>query len=93
MLVGIFELAFFIFFHFLYLLGFSSLLESGFLLLLISHRSSRFAVNVYTDSENVTCDLIYFQRFLGESCDSESFTVSSSSAFYIARCLRVFHVI
>ena len=55
---------FFIFFTFL-LLGCSFMLESGFLLLPIFHRSSRSAdiLYMYTDSGNVACDLILFRTF------------------------------
>lgn len=73
------------FFTFL-LSGCSSLLqESGFLLLLIFHRSSRLANILYTDSGNVACDLIYFAPFLDGSCDSESFKASFFSTFYKTR--------
>ena len=64
MLVGIFEINFLHIFHFL-ILRYSFMLESGFLLLPIFHRSSRLAdiLYMYTDSGNVACDLILFRAF------------------------------
>ena len=47
------------------LLGCYSLLETGFLLLPIFHRSSRLADILYTDSGNVACDMNLFRAFLG----------------------------
>ena len=76
---------FFIFFTIL-LLGCSFMLESGFLLLPIFHRSSRFAdiLYMYTDSGNVACDLILFRAFLGGFLQR---LLYSRMARSISRCL------